>query len=502
MNVMNKLYKFVTILFAGMILFSCDTDELKDLNINPKAANEIDMAYLFTYTQLQTCGERYENWRTVLIYSSTMIQHFATLPTYWCGDKYLYSASYSAALWERAYRNYVKELVWLINELGEDPEDVNKLSAVRIWKAIAFHRITDLHGDIPYSEAGLGYLENTFLPKYDAQSDIYADMLNELEQAAAAFDAGKETFGDQDLLYGGDIDQWKKLAYSMMLRLGMRLSKVDPAAAQSWVGKAIAGGVFESNADNAYVSHTDGPDGINMNGIGQVFLVDDSPRMSTTFINWMLAHNDPRIDVIALPPALGGPHKGMPNGYDATTIKDYEGTGGDDVDRDIYSSYNPLMVQTSSPMFFQTYAEVEFMLAEVSQVLGDDGNAAIHYNAGVTAAMQYLTTFDESLVIDQTAIDDYLTANPYDPANGLEMIGEQYWAATFYNEYESWANWRRTGYPVLTPPNYPGNITNGTIPRRLRYPTGEASVNKANYEAALSAQGPDEFTSRMWWDAQ
>ena len=116
--------------------------------------------------------------------------------------------------------------------------------------------------------------------------------------------------------------------------------------------------------------------------------------------------------------------------------------------------------------------------------------------------MSYLSMYDAGGGADIAAadVDAYLAANPYDPANALEQIGEQYWAATFLNEYEAFANWRRTGYPQLTPVNYPGNVTGGTIPRRLRYPEGEAASNAANYTAVLTQQGPDEFTTRMWWD--
>ena len=81
------------------------------------------------------------------------------------------------------------------------------------------------------------------------------------------------------------------------------------------------------------------------------------------------------------------------------------------------------------------------------------------------------------------------------------MINTQYWVATVFNDYESFANWRRTGYPALTPVNYPGNATGGVIPRRLVYPQGEASTNPDNYNAAISRlQGGDKLTSRVWWD--
>ena len=140
------------------------------------------------------------------------------------------------------------------------------------------------------------------------------------------------------------------------------------------------------------------------------------------------------------------------------------------------------------------------MIAEAIERGWATGNAADHYNAGVRAAMEMYSIYDPSVEISSAEIDAYLAANPYDSANWAEQIGEQYWAATFLNFYETYANWRRTGYPELTPVDYPGNETNGTIPRRLRYPTSEAGNNPEGYNAALNNQGPDEFTTRMWWD--
>ena len=103
-------------------------------------------------------------------------------------------------------------------------------------------------------------------------------MLAKLEAAATGLNGSNRSFGAGDLMYQGDVDQWRKLANSLMLRLGMRLVKVDPGAAQSWVQKAIAGGTMESNDDIAYIPHND-PSGWR-NGNGSVFLADGSPRLS------------------------------------------------------------------------------------------------------------------------------------------------------------------------------------------------------------------------------
>ena len=108
--------------------------------------------------------------------------------------------------------------------------------------------------------------------------------------------------------------------------------------------------------------------------------------------------------------------------------------------------------------------------------------------------------------ISATTADAYATAHPLDissSANSLAQINTEYWVyeGTIFDFDEAWSNWRRSGYPVLTPVNYPGNFTNGTIPRRQAYPTGEASSNPTNYKSAAAAlTGGDVYTGRVWWD--
>jgi len=128
------------------------------------------------------------------------------------------------------------------------------------------------------------------------------------------------------------------------------------------------------------------------------------------------------------------------------------------------------------------------------------GSAKSYYDAGVTAAMKQFTQFGIA-GIDDASIAKYLTQNPFSESKALEQINTQYYINTFSDEYESFANWRRSGYPVLKEVNYIGNATNGTIPRRFTYPTEESSVNAANYQKAVAnLDNGDQMTSRVWWD--
>lgn len=161
------------------------------------------------------------------------------------------------------------------------------------------------------------------------------------------------------------------------------------------------------------------------------------------------------------------------------------------------------VASNAAPTLFQTYAEVELLLAEAALRGWGDGQAAAHYNKGVTAAMKMFSLYGAT--ISDAAITAYLTAHPYNASTTntqMEQIHTQYWAVNFLNSYEAYANWRRTGYPVLTPTNYPGNETGGVIPRRLKYPQSESSKNATNYNAVVAQQGADLFTTRMWWDKQ
>jgi len=501
---------FAAALCFTLLIASCDSG-FEEMNVNPTQADQISPDFKLTYLQLLTSGGRYENWRTNLIYSSTMIQHFATLPTFWSGDKYLYNSSYSAALWDRFYENAAKNFEDLLVQTSEDPAMSNMNHIANILFVIGYHRLTDLYGDIPYSEAGKGFTEGIPQPKYDAQSFIYPDMLARLEAAATGLDDSKPSFGNGDLIYGGDVDQWRKLANSMMLRLGMRLVKVDEGAAQSWAQKAIAGGTMESNDDIASIPHGSPPS--IENGNGEVFRTDGSPRLSQFFVNWMVSHEDPRLFVYGQTPIAGSDPIGLPNGrisggsdadfgienhsswVECQTEEDDELCG-----MNVYMVPNDVIKGTDDPVFLMTYAEVELLKAEAAVRGWHSGDAAAHYANGVRAAMQYLALYGAAAEIADADIDEYLTANPYDASEGLKMINEQIWAAVLLNEYEAYANWRRTGIPELTPVNYRGNESGGQIPRRLRYRQQEQVANPTNYSAAISAQGPDEFTTRMWWD--
>lgn len=193
------------------------------------------------------------------------------------------------------------------------------------------------------------------------------------------------------------------------------------------------------------------------------------------------------------------------NGYDVSSIKEVIPDWSDEVLAKISEINLNTIASNSTPTIFQSFTEVEFLLAEAALRGWETGDAKTHYEKGLKASMDIETIYPGGMSVTTAEFDEYLAANPYEIGSfdiQMQQIHTQFWVSLFMNNIEVYANWRRTGYPTLTPTNYPGNETGGVIPRRLRYPESEASLNTENYKAAVQDQGPDLFTTRIWWDKE
>lgn len=494
------------------------------LNTNPDltTASQINFNYLFSNAQLQasgnTDGNGYEDWRNNLIYSGCLVQHLSSTLSYWDGDKYLYNPTYNSAYWDENYPNSIANIEEVIAHSQHDTAAYNLYQIARIFRAFMFQRLTDMYGDCPYSQAGQGVVAGTFYPQYDRQQDIYSALLHELDDAAASLDSSRpNSVGSADLLFGGNTAAWKKFAFSEMVRLAMRMSKVAPDSARVWVGRAVQGGVMTNCTDNAIIRHQAVTGTPVVNGSGLIFLSNDPNgyRLSETFVDHLRSTADPRLcflGTVCADPTNPGDmgdtasslQLGQPNGYDPAnsgTAYDLVNAGNWPGNANSYSVVNRYtFARLDAPTFFLTAGETQLLLAEAAQRNWISGDPAGYFSAGVTAAMQQLRQ-QAGAGPSMDAITEWLAANPYDGT--LEQINTQYWIAGFMDENECFANWRRSGYPSLIPVHYPGNVTDGAIPRRFTYPQTEASTNTANYNAAVSRlQGGDKMTARMWWDVQ
>ena len=134
----------------------------------------------------------------------------------------------------------------------------NQNAIAQIWKVYTYHRLTDLYGMVPYTEATTAFSEANYSPVYDTQEAIYMDMLNTLQSASGSLDANQPSFGNGDLIYNGNVTQWRRFANSLMLRLAMRLTKVNPSLAEEWAQKAISAGIIEDPSNNAIIDYPGG----------------------------------------------------------------------------------------------------------------------------------------------------------------------------------------------------------------------------------------------------
>jgi hypothetical protein len=387
----------------------------------------------------------------------------------------------------------------------------------RIIQAYAFMILTDEFGSIPYTEGGAGYSDQVFFPKYDAQQDIYPKIIQELTDASAALNA-TGTIETADVLYTGNIDKWKKFGYSLLLRAGMRLSKVDAAKAQSTVQAAVAGGVILLNEDNAYMRH----DANYVQPIGNMLNTTEAANfyLAKPFVDSLKLKDDPRLSAIAIrykgatsgptqTPAIGttapADQIGMPIGYDNGTIVARAAADGLASFYDYSQADRRRIAKTTAPVFFVTAAQTLLLLAEANfRGWISTGTAAQYFSDGIKAHMDQMATFDAASAVSAAARDTYIAANPLTAGIELQQINTQYWIASFLNGPETFANFRRSGFPSLTPNPYgqPTNpdVPNGTFIRRLTYPTSELSVNATNVNAAIAAHGADRLDTRVWWD--
>ncbi|WP_373517956.1 SusD/RagB family nutrient-binding outer membrane lipoprotein [Pricia sp.] len=513
---MKNIQNYIASTFLALVLLASCDEGFDELNTDPVRLTSIDPTYQLNNAIIQSAPGYGDN----LTYQVTIVRQMIT-PFLGVGSGANINQVNSGStlfLWNDGYRNTVKNLVDGISSIADDPERTNLLSMLRIWRAHEFIKLTDTYGDVPYFEAGKGFLEQIPFPDYTPQEQIYDDLLNELETSSAALDPTKDAV-NQEIMYAGagigdNISAWKRLGYSLMLRAAMRLVKVNPAKAQEFAAKAIAGGIMTSNADNAVMRHDASfrnDLGTNLNG-GQApfFYLDEE------FVNFLQDNDDPRLASIAVRyiGALSGGDQnednanrdpsqqiGMPQGFDNTNIGPAAAADG------VASLFGYSQLDRSrlgspeAPNFYVTYSQTLLLQAEAIERGWATGDANAIYQDAIRANMEQFASWPGATSIAEADIDAYLTTHSLTSGMELEQINNQYWVSTFLNGSESWANFRRSGFPIVAPNPYPGSeLQTEDFIRRLTYPDSERTVNSANLQEAVSRQGPDNLETRIWWD--
>lgn len=509
-----------------VILTGCDKD-FEEINTNPNAITNVDPGLLFTAALRGTPGGGIESDNTV---AQQFWNPYAQATTLGFNGN-AYNEGQNSGRWNNSFSGNnapIKNLIHVISVVKDDATRSNLYNTSRIWLAYNFMTLVDTYGDIPYNEAGKAFLEGIYYPKYDNDEDIYASLRTELKEASAALDPTKNNEAKYDLFFQGDIAKWKRLGYSLLLRLGMRYTKKNATLAQTIVQEAYNGGVMQNNLDNVYLTYNS----VNPSGLSGIRATNsDYFYYAEPFINQLKSTDDPRLKFIAGKyQAAGGAHldipdtttasqNGFPVGQNNNSIATYPGRavpltrpgGGFN-----YSQVNFFVIgHPLAPLYIVTNSQTKLLLAEAAfrgWLPAGAKTAQEYYVEGVTAALDeyslYPNGFGSGTVsISATDKNNYL-ANPgvaWTAGSELRLINTQYWIASFRNGTEAWVNHRRSGFPVLTPntPASGGGVIGGDgFVHRFIYPPSEQGSNKVNYEAAKAAIGGDTWTSRVFWDIQ
>lgn len=402
-----------------------------------------------------------------------------------------------------------------------------------IVKVAAMHRVTDTYGPIPYSKIGQNGEINV---PYDTQMDVYKAMFAELDAAVAVLMPERQNnfSPSADVIYGGIIDNWIKLANSLKLRLAMRISYADPELSRQMAESAVKHevGVMVSNSDNAVFSSW-GTDGntINRSVEYNMLTIHDDGSACTTesgdshaaadIVSYMNGYNDPRRSSYFTAsewPAPAETYVGMRRGI---VIPNHNTVG---------HQYSGIKIGVDSPVYWMTAAEVAFLEAEAVAVFGYDLgiDARSAYEKGISLSFeQWGASGAEQYMADNTstpgAYNDPAGSNSIAAQSSItiawdenasvekkqERIITQKWIANWLLGNEAWADWRRTGYPHLFPCTDAGNKSGGLVDnvqgaRRMEYPDDENTSNTANYNAAVSMLGGrgDVMSTRLEFDCK
>lgn len=459
---------------AALAITSC-TSDLSDLNVNGKAPESVPSGALFANAVMG-----YYDFDAV---QNVNLNNLRLWSQHWTQTTYVDESNFNLNERDVNGNTFVRMYVTVIRDCEEartavmnGPESAAakaaSIAAIEVMEVMAYQYLVDLFGDVPYSEA----LSETNVPKYDAGSAIYMDLLARLDAATADL-SGSNTFGSSDIIYGGDAAAWKKAANSLMLRMAVRMIGYDAAAAKSWGEKAIAGGVFMSSADDMRLYYSSAP-----------------PH---THPMWETLVQSGRTDYVASA-TLGDVLNGLADPRRAGFFKNLGGsdsvTGAPHGFQVNYYDYSQPGTALEDPTWSHaaiSYVEVEFLMAHAA-VAGwaGAGDAATHYENGIRASIEEWG--------GSSADADAYMMHPlvaFSSTTAATQIGVQKWIAMYSNAFEAYAAVRMYDLPMQT-----AALAGTVTPTRYSYPLDEYSLNTTNVQAAAANYGGDDTFAKVFWD--
>jgi len=489
---MKKAYLLIILL--SCLQFSC-TKNFEQLNTDPNRPKEVNPGVVLGQMQYRIVSSSISAARS---FTHELMQVDAPRSSTRDGI-HRYVITPGTGVWTSFY-TYLADID-VIMASADRLNEKNYKAIGLVYKCWAYSILADAYGDIPYSEA-IKAADGNFQPKFDAQKDIYTQILKDLATANDLFDDTKA------LTYGGDyvypsntltagknlgIQRWKKFCNTLRLRLLLRLSKhASELNVNDQINAILADPVkypvFASNADEGIFKFPNVYPFFNPYFTARQLDWRDGVYFTRFFIDNLNAWNDPRRAVWALTVPVNGQniYQGIESGYPTTT----EYVVGKN------SSYNDALKTSATLGVMMTYAEEEFIKAElVLKGFNTGKTAKAHYENGITASMTQWGVNLPSNYLQQTGVAYNQAATP---DAQLQQIMLQKYFSYFFVDYQAWFEKRRTGYPVL--PRGSGIPAGNQFPYRIPYPTYLQSLNAANLAAATAAMGGDNSNTKVWWD--
>ncbi|GGZ21249.1 hypothetical protein GCM10007049_12370 [Echinicola pacifica] len=564
---MKIFHKTILGLSTLAVLGSC-TGDFEEINTNPNLIGEEDASAKYFLTQMMISPyipARYAYWRANIIHADRYAGHitFGHNVSWWSDDlSYKYDAAYTDATWDH-YNGQLSTIKQLLDftQPGGAFENELTYSVVQIIKSHYYQLFTDTFGMIPYSDL---YKEDINLPKFDTQKEIYQGIIADLDAAMATIGDNTSTgdaledLGDNDVIYGGDLQKWKRFANTLKLKIGLRAQGAEgDDFSQQVINEAMAAPLL-AEGESALIPKDLEINQWDYSTYGDVwynFGGGSDWTVSRELVNYLRDNNDPRLEKYTKP-SQGGtftlfrPAQAEdPEGYQLfpkrtaflKSIFDEAGAeytwldNGSEVIVTMPEETNNIgqPVRLSSEMkplvqfgFFSRPSELViaqknsgdaatpetvilsseslFMQAEAILKGYGTGNAQALYQAGISEAMKLWG-------VDDASISTYLSSEDMALLNGtseenLEKIAIQRWIAHYTDGYEAWSIVRDTGYPASLAAGVtdydlygPGTIAAGAYPQRMRYGSGVQTSNPDNYNQATSTQGADLQETKLWW---
>ncbi len=462
---------------------SC-TKDFEEINTNPNAPNSVQPSLLLRQV-IYDFGEQmsYEGF----VAGDLLSQHRTALDFNLFDRHALKSPQLGGNPWPIFYTNLRDNEIILTQSRVTETFAVYEGPAL-ILKAYMTAGLTDLFGDVPYSEAFNG-VDGTVTPKYDLQENIYQaenGILDNLNKGIAAIQAYDDVIPlEGDILFGGNLDGWITFANSLKIKHLLRISnKVD--VSEELQNIFNNGNYFTSNSQNAIFNFTNTDP--NSFRLAQLRVGDfNNFVLSETMETVLKDLNDTRIGTFFRPTenSNGTEFGGLINGIDAsnTSLELAELSLAGTVFREDTSTLDAN---------FLTAWETYFNLAEAAQRGLIQADARTLYETGVTLAFEYWQTDLPADYLSGPASFDAVGTTP------IQQIITQKWIANIINGYEGWVEWRRTGFPEFM--DVQASLNNGLIPVRMPYPAEEEALNNENYQQAANATNGNSVDAAVWWD--